>query len=149
MVDVKQIGHDLDVHYVLEGSVRRMGDQVEVNAQLLDAETGAHVWADRSDTDRRNLVEAQSEITGRLAQTLDVELAEAVARRIEQERSGNPDAQDLAMRGWDLWLRPFSAETPTGGGAPLFERAPGNRSALNRCEDRCGDHLGHRPWVSV
>ena len=122
LVDVKQIGHDLDVHYVLEGSVRRMGDQVQVNAQLVDAESGVHVWADRFDTDRRNLVEAQSEITGRLAHTLDVELAEAAARRIEQEKRANPDAEDLAMRGWVMWLRPFSAETRQEA-ARLFERA--------------------------
>ena len=68
--DVRQIGHDLDVRDVLEGSVRRMGDQVEVNAQLVDTENGTHVWADRFNTDRRNLADAQSEITGRLAHTL-------------------------------------------------------------------------------
>jgi adenylate cyclase len=68
-VDVKQIGHELGVRYVLEGSVRRTGDQIRVNVQLIDAGTGAHVWADRFDTDRANLPEAQEEITGRLADT--------------------------------------------------------------------------------
>ena len=71
-IDVKQIGHELGVHYVLEGSVRRTGDQVRVNAQLIDAETGAHLWADQFDTDRANLAQAQSEITGRLAWTLNI-----------------------------------------------------------------------------
>jgi TolB-like protein/class 3 adenylate cyclase/Flp pilus assembly protein TadD len=104
-VDVKQLGHDLGVHYVLEGSVRRAGDQVQVNVQLIDAESGAHVWADRFDTDRRNLAEAQSEITGRLARTLNLELVQAVGRQIEQERSVNPDAADLIMRGWALYQR--------------------------------------------
>jgi adenylate cyclase len=104
-VDVKQLGRDLGVHYVLEGSVRRSGDQVQVNVQLIDAESGAHVWADRFDTDRRNLAEAQSEITGRLARTLNLELVQAVGRQIEQERSVNPDAQDLIMRGWALYQR--------------------------------------------
>lgn len=121
-VDVKQIGHDLDVRYVLEGSVRRMGDQVQVNAQLVDTETGVHVWADRFDTDRRNLAVAQSEITGRLAHTLDIQLAEAAGRRIEQEKRADPDAEDLAMRGWVMWLRPFSVETRQEA-ARLFERA--------------------------
>ncbi len=65
--DVKQIGRELGVRYVLEGSVRRTGDQVRVNAQLIDAEGGAHLWADRFDTDRANLPEAQSDITSRLA----------------------------------------------------------------------------------
>ena len=109
--DVRQIGHDLDVRYVLEGSVRRMGDQVEVNAQLIDAESGTHVWADRFNTDRRNLAEAQNEITGRLAHTLDLQLVEAAGRRIEQEKGADPDASDLAMRGWVLWFRPFSVAT--------------------------------------
>jgi adenylate cyclase len=104
-VDVKQLGRDLGVRYVLEGSVRRLGDQVQVNVQLIDAQSGAHVWADRFETDRRNLAEAQSEITGRLARTLNLELVQAVGRQIESERSANPDAQDLIMRGWALYQR--------------------------------------------
>src|SRR3954454_6163157 len=64
-VDAKQISSELGVRYVLEGSVRRMGSQVQVNAQLIDGETGAHTWADRFETDRRNLAEAQSAITSR------------------------------------------------------------------------------------
>jgi adenylate cyclase len=107
-VDAKQIGRELGVRYVLEGSVRRAGDQVQVNAQLVDAETGAHLWADRFDTNRRNLPEAQNEITGRLARTLHLELGEAAGRRIEQEKVVDPDARDLVMRGWALFYRPFS-----------------------------------------
>jgi tetratricopeptide (TPR) repeat protein len=79
-----------------------------VNAQLIDAESGAHVWADRFDTNRRNLAEAQNEITGRLARTLHLELREAAGRRIEQEKALDPDARDLIMRGWALFYRPFS-----------------------------------------
>jgi TolB-like protein len=107
-VDVKQVGRELGVRYVLERSVRRAGDQVQVNAQLVDAETGAHLWADRFDTNRRNLPEAQNEITGRLARTLHLELGEAVGRRIEQEKVIDPDARDFVMRGWALFYRPFS-----------------------------------------
>src|SRR6202040_1861285 len=84
-VDVKQIGRELGVRYVLEGSVRRTGDQVRVNVQLVDAETGAHLWADRFDTDRVNLPEAQDAIVGRIARTLNVELLEDAGRRIERE----------------------------------------------------------------
>ena len=102
--EVKQIGRELGVRYVLEGSVRRAGEQVQVNVQLIDAESGAHVWADRFETDRRNLVEAQDEITGRLAQTLNLELVKDVGRRIEREKAVNPDAQDLVMRGVVLVL---------------------------------------------
>jgi TolB-like protein/class 3 adenylate cyclase/Tfp pilus assembly protein PilF len=110
-VDVKQLGRDLGVHYALEGSVRRVGDQVQVNVQLIDADSGAHVWADRFDTDRRNLTEAQSEITGRLARTLNLELVQAVGRQIEHEQPVNPDAQDLIMRGWALYQRAQAASS--------------------------------------
>src|SRR5438105_649630 len=99
-VDAKQVGRALGVRYVIEGSVRRTGNQVQVNLQLIDGETGAHLWADRFDTDRANLLEAQNEITGRLARTLNLELVEAAGRRIEQEKTVDPDARDLVMRGW-------------------------------------------------
>jgi adenylate cyclase len=110
-VDVKQLGRDLGVRYVLEGSVRRFGEQVQVNVQLIDTESGAHVWADRFETDRRNLAEAQSEITGRLARTLHLELVQAVGRQIEQAHAINPDAQDLIMRGWALYERTPAASS--------------------------------------
>jgi len=121
-VDAKQLGRDLGVRYVLEGSVRRLSDQVQVNVQLIDAGSGAHVWADRFETDRRNLVKAQSEITGRLARTLNLELVQAVGRRIEQERAVDPDAQDLIMRGWALYQRPLS-EANRKEALEAFERA--------------------------
>jgi adenylate cyclase len=111
-VDVKQIGRELGVRYVIEGSVRRSDNQVQVNVQLIDAQTGAHLWADRFDTDRANLAEAQNEITGRLAKTLNVELFQAVSRQIEQERAADPDARDFAMRAWARVLRgPLSPAT--------------------------------------
>jgi TolB-like protein len=108
-VDAKQIGRDLGIRYVVEGSVRRGGDQILVNVQLVDAESGAHVWAERFETDRRNLAEAQSEIPGRLARTLNVELVRDSGRRLELERAVDPDARDLVMRGWAWVYRPVSA----------------------------------------
>jgi adenylate cyclase len=110
-VDVKQVGRELGVRYVLEGSVRRSGHQVRVNAQLIDAETGAHLWADRFDTDRVNLPEAQDAIVGRIARTLNVELLEDAGRRIERERVDDPDARDLVMYGRALFNRPYSIAT--------------------------------------
>jgi TolB-like protein/Tfp pilus assembly protein PilF len=121
-VDVKQIGRELGVRYVIEGSVRRSADQVQVNAQLIDAETGAHVWADRFDTDRTNLEETQSGITGRLAHTLNLELVRDVGRRIEKEREVSPDARDLVMRGWAQWYRPASKANRQGA-QKSFEQA--------------------------
>jgi adenylate cyclase len=99
-VDAKQIGRELGVRYVIEGSIRRAGEQIQVNVQLIDADTGAHVWADRFDTNRTLLPEAQNEIIGRLARSLNLELVREVGRRIEQERMVDPGARDLVMRAW-------------------------------------------------
>jgi TolB-like protein/Flp pilus assembly protein TadD len=109
-VDAKQIGRELGVRYVLEGSVRRADDKIQVNVQLIDATTGAHLWADRFDTERANLAAAQTQITGRLAQTLGVELIRAEERRIEAD-TVSPDARDLIMRGWAWSYKPKSPET--------------------------------------
>jgi len=110
-VDISQVGRDLGVKYALEGGVRRTGEQVQVNVQLIDSETGAHVWVDRFSTDRLNLTRAQDEITARLARALQLELMELVARRIEREAPVNLDAQDLVMRGWAILYGPESTES--------------------------------------
>ena len=110
-VDAKQIGRELGVRYLLDGSVRRTADQVRVNVQLIDAESGVQLWADRFDTDRANLAAAQDEITGRLARTFNLELVKDLGRRIEQEGAVDPDARDLVMRGWAWYHRPRSATT--------------------------------------
>jgi tetratricopeptide (TPR) repeat protein len=91
-----------------EGSVRRSGERVQINVQLIDADGGAHVWADRFDTDRTNLTKAQDEIVGRLARTLGIELVEAAGRQIEQEKPVNPDARDFVMRGWAASYLPLT-----------------------------------------
>ena len=109
--DVKQIGRELGVRYVIEGSVRRNTNQVQVNVQLIDAETGAHVWADRFETNLASLGEAQVEITGRLARTLNVELIAAGAGQLDREKIINPDSRDFVMRGWAWFYRPASVET--------------------------------------
>jgi adenylate cyclase len=121
-IDAKQIGRELNVRYVLEGSVRRTGNQVRVNAQLIDTESGAHLWADRFDTDRASLPETQNEITSRLARTVDLELVKDVSRRLEEEKAINPDARDLVMRGWAWPNRPASKETRLEA-LRAFERA--------------------------
>jgi adenylate cyclase len=79
--------------------------------QLIDAESGAHLWADRFDTDRANLSAAQDEITGRLARTFNLELMKDAGRRIEQEKAVDPNARDLIMRGWAWYYRPRSTTT--------------------------------------
>ena len=87
-VDVKQIGRELGVRYVLEGSVRRSGNQIRVNTQLIDAETDAHLWAERFDRDMGDLFALQNEITSRIAIALGSQLVLAEAARPTE----HPDA---------------------------------------------------------
>jgi len=94
-VDTKQIGRELRVRYVLEGSVRRLGNRVRVNAQLIDAETDAHLWAERFDGDTSDLFALQDEITARIGNTLNYELVAAEVTRPTE----NPDALDYILRG--------------------------------------------------
>jgi TolB-like protein len=96
-VDVTKLGRELNVRYVLEGAVQRGGNRVRVNVQLIDAETRAHLWADRFDKPMTDLLEMQDEIVARLANALDAQLIEAEARRAE--RSPHPDAIDLCFQG--------------------------------------------------
>src|SRR6516165_156896 len=121
-VDAKQIGRDLGVRYLLEGSVRRVGDKVEVNAQLISTETGGHVWADRFDAERSKLGELQVEFVSRLANSLGVELVKAESLRAMRERPDNPDATDLMMRGWAA-LNSNPDKAALLDAAKLFERA--------------------------
>jgi TolB-like protein len=106
-VDAKQIGHELGVHYVLEGSVERSGNQIRVNAQLIDAKTDTHLWADRFDHEASDLFALQSEITGRIANTLKLEVIAAEA----DQPAERPDALDYIFRGRDQFFgRPPSRE---------------------------------------
>ena len=100
-VDARQIGRELKVRYVLEGSVRRMGRTIRVNAQLIDPATGAHLWAEQMDIDQGTLTTTQDNfgIASRLAKTLSVELVNVEGRRVPP---ANPDAVDLTMRGWSI-----------------------------------------------
>jgi len=96
-VDVKRLGRELNVRYVLEGSLQRSGNRLRVNVQLIDAETGNHLWAERFDKPVADLFEMQDEIVSRLARTLDCELTFVEARRAEH--SANPDVTDLVFQG--------------------------------------------------
>jgi len=110
-VDVKKIGRELGIRYVIEGSVRRAGDLIRLNVRLTDAESGAHLWANRFDTDSVDLAQGQSEITGRLARVINFKLVEAESRRIDQGKVLEPDSDDLLIRGWAVLVRPVSAAT--------------------------------------
>jgi adenylate cyclase len=107
-LDAKAIGKELGVRYVLEGSVQRDAARVRVNAQLIDAESGAHVWADRFEDDVVDLFKLQDEVVARLARALQVELVNAEAQRSLHDRPQNPDAIDLTMRGSALLNQSFT-----------------------------------------
>ena len=96
-VDLKQIGRELNVRYVLEGSVQRGGNRMRVNVQLIDTETGNHLWAERFDKPMADLFDMQDEIVARLAGTLNAQLVAAEARRAEQ--TPTPNSIDLYFQG--------------------------------------------------
>jgi adenylate cyclase len=118
-VDTKQIGRELGVRYVLEGSVRRSANQVRINAQLIDAETDAHLWAERFDGDTSDLFALQDEITRRIAFALNVELARAEAARPTQ----HPDAVDYIFRGRAVLRGGPPSRERYAEGIALFEHA--------------------------
>jgi adenylate cyclase len=97
-VDVKQVGRELGVRYALEGSEQHSQDKIRVNAQLIDAATGAHLWADQFDAPRSDLFEAVDQIVRRIARTMQLKLIAADLARASRSRPSNPDAQDLALR---------------------------------------------------
>jgi TolB-like protein/class 3 adenylate cyclase len=96
-LDVKTVGRELNVRYVLEGSVQRSKNRMRVNVQLIDAETGNHLWAERFDKPLADLFDMQDEIVARLAGALNAQLVAAEARRAE--RTPSPDSMDLYFQG--------------------------------------------------
>ena len=94
---MKRIGRELNVRYVLEGSVQRSGNRLRVNVQLIDAETGNHLWAERFDKPVADLFDMQDEIVSRLANTLDAQLMAAEARRAEN--TPHPSSMDVYFQG--------------------------------------------------
>jgi adenylate cyclase len=122
-VDAREIGRELGVRYVLEGSVQRDQGRVRVNVQLIDAQSGAHIWADRFEEDVADLFKLQDEVVGRLANTLGNELVKAEARG--DKRIANLDAFDLTMRGRALSFEVARRPTKENNNAvrALYEQA--------------------------
>jgi TolB-like protein/Flp pilus assembly protein TadD len=137
--DLKQIGRELNVRYVLEGSVQRGGNRMRVNVQLIDAETGAHLWAERFDKPVADLFDMQDEIVSRLANRLGHELAVAEAKRAE--RVANPDSMDHYFLGL--------AYLNKGGTVESLDKA---RSHFNHALDLDPDNvraLVSRAWTDL
>ncbi|MGC2785032.1 MAG: adenylate/guanylate cyclase domain-containing protein, partial [Roseiarcus sp.] len=131
-IDAKEIGKELGVRYVLEGSVQRDQNRVRVNAQLIDAASGAHLWADRFEEDASDLFKLQDQVVARLANSLGYELVRAEAEK--GGRSKNPDAIDLTMRGQALLQQATITKDNNDAARTLFEQAlktdPNDGSAL-------------------
>jgi len=130
-LDVKTIGRELNIRYVLEGSVQRGGNRMRVNVQLIDAETGSHLWAERFDKPLADLFDMQDEIVARLAGALNAQLISAEARRAEQ--APNPDSMDLYFQGL-AWLNRGPPQDNLVRARGFFDRAlaadPDNVDAL-------------------
>jgi len=138
-VDLKQIGRELNVRYVLEGSVQRGGNRMRVNVQLVDAETGSDIWAERFDKPVADLFDMQDEIVSRLANRLGQELARAEAGRAAH--SANPDSMDHYFLGLAYLNKGLTAE--------LLDKA---RSHFDRALDLDPsnvDALVYRAWVDL
>ena len=130
-VDLKQIGRELNVRYVLEGSVQRGGNRMRVNVQLIDTETGDHLWAERFDKPLADLFDMQDEIVARLAGALNTELVAAEARRARP--APNPNSMDFYFQGL-AWLNKGMTPDNVAQARSFFDRAlsagPDNVDAL-------------------
>jgi TolB-like protein len=130
-LDVKTVGRELNVRYVIEGSIQRGGNRIRVNVQLNAAETGNHLWAERFAKPLTDRFDMQDEIVARLANALNAQLAAAAARHAEQ--TSNPDSMDLYFQGM-AWLNKGHAPENVEQAHRCFNRAlladPGNVEAL-------------------
>jgi TolB-like protein len=112
-VDTKQVAHDLGVRYVLEGSVRKSGNRVRVTGQLIEAESGRHLWADRFDGDLIDIFDVQDQLVTRVVGAIAPQLEKAEIERAKHEPTSNPAAYDLYLRGlarWNRWSRADNAK---------------------------------------
>ena len=120
-VKIKRVAEDLGVRYVLEGSVRRVGDQVRITAQLIDATTGGHVWAERYDGALADVFDLQDRVTQKIVAALAVKLTAGEKAERDRPETDNPEAYDSFLRGWAHYRR----HTPDdfAEAVPYFERA--------------------------
>jgi TolB-like protein len=139
-VDLRQIGRELNVRYVLEGSVQRSANRMRVNVQLIDAESGNHLWADRFDKPVTDLFDMQDEIVARLANALNAQLIIAEAR--PAERAPSPDSMDLYFRGMSAYnkgLTPDNLSEAESFSSALWPSIPATsmRSSAPRLQVSC------------
>ena len=121
-VDARQIGRELEVSYLLGGSVLLDGEKVRVNTQLVSTTDGSQLWAERFDAERRSILQVQDEIVGRLSRAVGLKVVDIEAQRSERERPSSAEAIDLIMRAKAALNRPSSPATMIGA-RDLFEQA--------------------------
>ena len=102
-VNVQEVGTKLGVRYVLEGSVRKSGNRVRITAQLIDATTGGHLWAERFDRDLTDIFAVQDDVTQQIVGALALNLTEGDQQRLAPEHTDNLEAYDCFLRGRELW----------------------------------------------
>jgi TolB-like protein len=117
-VDIREVGRTLGVNYVLEGSVRRAGERLRIIAQLIDARSGAHLWADKFDGDRSDVFDLQDRITEQAVAAIEPTLRIAEIERRKHSRPNKPDAYDLLLRASGLRTRLHAREHECGAGLP-------------------------------
>jgi TolB-like protein/class 3 adenylate cyclase/rhodanese-related sulfurtransferase len=120
-VKVKQVAQELGVKYVLEGSVRRVGDQVRINAQLINATTGGHLWAERYDGSLEDVFALQDQVTEQIVAALAVNLTDEEEAQQTRHDTDNPDAHDAYLQGWAHYR--LSTPKDLARAIPFFEEA--------------------------
>jgi adenylate cyclase len=121
-VDPREVARELNVRYVVRGTVRRKGNDVRLNLALIDGKTGRQHWAERFDLERADLPKSLRDVTGVVSRSLRLEVYRAEGQRAATLRPEQVEADDLAMRGWAVWLRGFSRENALEA-LRLFEQA--------------------------
>jgi TolB-like protein/cytochrome c-type biogenesis protein CcmH/NrfG len=119
--DARQIGRELEVRYLLEGSVLLEGERVRVNIRLVETKQGSQLWAERFDTERRSILQVQDEIVGRVSRAIGLKVVDIEAGRSLSERPSSAGLVDLVMRGKAVLNRPSSPATMTEA-RDLFEQ---------------------------
>ena len=137
---VQEVSEELGVRYVLEGSVQRTSDRVRINAQLIDATTGKHLWAERYDRDAKRLFDIQDEIVETIVATLAFEVDAVERERVARKGPENLDAYDYWLRGRDAWFR-WTKEA-NAQAADLYGKAI-------ELDPNWGRPYGYMAWVHV
>ncbi len=144
-VHVGEVGKSLGVRYVLEGSVRKSGNRVRVTAQLIDAPTGGHLWAERFDRELTDIFAVQDDVTTQIVSALAINLSAGERRSIAAEHTDRPEAYDCFLRARDLFWR--HARGQPGGAAVVAARnrtRPALRARLRRARRGARDRLRER-----